>query len=117
MDALSAAWLQQLKTKDQVEQLLRAEKLNTADEAVLRIDTLKALASTGKTPGKWMKIYGIVLAAISVPLLFLLIGFVTLPIAIWLIWFGSRLVRRANEQEEALNAGLAAHLAIISKTG
>jgi hypothetical protein len=110
-------WFGPLYTKDQVERMLRAEDLITADKANHTIDSLKSTVAQLRFGGKIIKISGIVFAVLSVPCMLFLVGFLFLPVAIGAIWFGARAGRRANEQDSILSAGLAAHLAQLATTG
>lgn len=109
-------WLSQLKSQEQVVQFLRAQDAITPDKAALVIDSLKAMTELERKAGKYAKLGGICLMVLSIPLLLVIIGFVSLPGGFVVYMIGSKKLRSANEKNELLTAGLSAYLAQGAKS-
>lgn len=55
-----------------------------------------------------MQIMGWVFIVLSFPLMLVLVGFLFLPMGIWMVWYGKKLGRNAHQTSSKVTAGMAA---------
>ena len=57
--------------------------------------------------GKLFKIYGWILIVCSLPLMFVIVGFITLPFGIGMVWYGNKISKKAGAIVEGAASGVA----------
>ena len=58
--------------------------------------------------GKYWQIMGWIFIVVSIPLMFILVGFIILPMGIWMVWHGKKAGRNAHRTSSKVTAGMAA---------